>query len=85
MLLMTLISGCSQDAIHELDLADSFTLYSIDGSDHPPAEEIEASEYIAGYPVLGKVEISNPESRKALIAALRKGIADSEGVTNKCF
>lgn len=84
-LLAALVVGCGQDSIRDLNSPDSLTLYSIDGNDYRPGEEPKTNESFHGYPVLGKVEVKDPENREAIIAALRKGIADSDGTMAKCF
>ena len=84
-LLVALVVGCGQDSIRDFNSPDSLTLYSIDGNDYGAGEGPNTDEFFHGYPVIGKVEVQNLENRNATMAALRKGIADSDGTMAKCF
>ena len=67
-----------------LDSADSLTVYSIDGNDYEPGKEPKSEEKFYDYPVLGKVEVTEPSKRQELIDALKAGITDhNKGI--KCF
>src|SRR2546425_5725912 len=60
----------------DLDAPDQLILYSIDGRDFdPPESRPMADETFHGYPVLGKVEIIDPDKRKELMTAVKEGIA----------
>lgn len=63
---------------------DQLTLYSIDGSDYPKESEPKTSEKIGRFPVLGKVEVSDPIVREQILSELRQGIVES-GTAAKCF
>jgi hypothetical protein len=57
--------------------------------DHPddpytPPAGASATERFHGYPVLGKVEVMDPEERKRLVAALKVGLSSKQGMA-KCF
>jgi hypothetical protein len=63
---------------------DQLTLYSIDGSDYSNGTEPKTSEKIGRFPVLGKVEITDPIVRKQIMSELRKGVIES-GSAALCF
>jgi hypothetical protein len=79
-----LLPGC-QDA----DLAipiDSMTIYSLDGTyEEGHSKKKPSGEMFHKYPVLGKVDIAAPKDRTAILAAVKKGIAKSDGTEAKCF
>jgi hypothetical protein len=77
--------GCRRDAHPDLDISEQLILYSIDGRDFEPGQEPKADEKFHGYPVLGKVEITDLGKRKEIIAALQEGLARSDGTIAKCF
>jgi hypothetical protein len=64
-----------------LDKADQVELYSLDPSRQ---KEIPAGADFHGWKVLGKTTVKD-DARKALIAALKKGIKDSDGTVAACF
>src|SRR5438477_13107404 len=64
---------------------ERFVLYSIDGTDYAPGKAPKADETIAGYPVMGKVEIKDAAKRQEIVTALKDGIAQSDGNVAKCF
>ena len=66
-------------------MPQQLTLYSIDGHDFAPGEEPHADETFHGYPVLGKAEITDMAERKAIMAALKQGITQSDGSVDVCF
>jgi hypothetical protein len=78
-------AGCGGGSVASLDVPDKLTLYSIDGRDFEPGKEPKVEEKFHGYPVLGKVEVKDPERRKEIIAALKDGMARSDGRMAKCF
>jgi hypothetical protein len=68
----------------DLDRAERVTLFSVDWhgyDDRAPATD----DALYGCHILGKVEITDPEQRRELIAALREGIATPDVVQAKCF
>jgi hypothetical protein len=78
------IAGCGRDNLSLLESADSITLYSIDGNDYEPGKEPKSEEKFYDYPVLGKVDVTEPSKRQELIDALKVGITEhSKGI--KCF
>lgn len=64
--------------------ADRVTLFSVDGGDQKEREP-PAGETLYGYPVLGKVEITDPDRRRALADALRDGLERTDVEQAKCF
>jgi hypothetical protein len=68
-----------------LDAPEQLTLYSIDGRDVEPGKQPKAEEEFHGYPVLGKIEVTDAGKRKEIIDALKQGLAASDGKTAQCF
>lgn len=84
-LLYLLVAGCGRDSATGLDAPEQLTLYSIDGRDFEPGQRPKATEAFKGYPVLGKVEVTDPDKRKEITESLKKGLAKSDGKMAKCF
>lgn len=85
-LLVAIFVGCGRDSLSGINAPESLILYSIDGRDFPPGKEPITEEKFHRYPVLGKVEIKDPDKRKAIITALKKGISESgDGAMADCF
>lgn len=78
-----LLLGC-EDADSRIPI-DSMTVYSLDGMYEPKKDEKPTGEMFHGYPVLGKTGIAAPKDRSAILAAIKKGIAKSNGDEYKCF
>lgn len=82
--------GCctKMNPVANLEQATSITLYSIDGN-HYPQDEIARrpanAEIFHGYPVLGKIELTDAADRKTLLSELRRGIEANEGTVAGCF
>jgi hypothetical protein len=68
---------------------DELILFSVDGTkDHMPPEERgipEGQETLYGYPVLGRVSITDPEKRREVLAAVREDIRAGSEKQNRCF
>jgi hypothetical protein len=66
---------------------ESMTLYSLDGDESmpPPPAKPRNGEKFHGFGVLAKTEVSSPADRLAILAAVKKGIAQSDGAEAKCF
>jgi hypothetical protein len=77
--------GCGSEPISRIDASEQLILYSIDGGDYEPGQAPKTDEIFHGYPVLGKVDITDTAKRKEVVAALRKGLANSDGKTSRCF
>jgi hypothetical protein len=76
-LVLAILRGCRGNSI------DSMTLYSLDGTFD--LEKKPEGEVFHGYPVLGKTQLESAEDRRIILAAAKKGIAEREGDTLKCF
>jgi hypothetical protein len=88
LVLAGLLAGCSRHPLDSLASSQQFTLYSIDGRDFKEMEKGEppkTDEQFHGYPVLGKVDITDAGQRRELTAALRDGMNRSDGTMMKCF
>jgi hypothetical protein len=57
---------------------DSMTIYSLDGEFTPGMDKPWPGETFKQYPVLGKTDVASPEGRRAILAALKKGIAEAK-------
>jgi hypothetical protein len=79
------LGGCSRDPYPGLENPEELTLYSIDGRDFQPGQEPKVDEKFHGYPVLGKLKITDAGKRKEIAAALQDAMAKSDGTMNKCF
>ncbi len=64
-----------------LEKAGQFELLSIG---HYSSKKNSAEEF-KGWPVIGKTTIEDPDTRKRLIAAMAKGVAENNGDVMKCF
>lgn len=74
----------------ELQSAEEFILYSIDGRDEYQKKKHESplpksTETFHNYPVLGKVKIDQPEERRKLIAAFGDALYWRPSIGAKCF
>jgi hypothetical protein len=77
------LGGCRRAA---LDVPiESMTLYSLDGNFTPGYDKPYKGEAFHDYPVLGKTDIASPADRRAILAAVLKGIEESTGGEAKCF
>lgn len=63
------------------DKAERLELISLQ-PEGPPAKGAPA---LHGWAVLGKTVVKDAEVRKAMVAALKKGLAESDGSTKDCF
>ena len=79
------LAGCGRDPVAGLEAPEQLTLYSIDGLDFGPRQEPKTDEKFHGYPVLGKIEITDAAKRREIAAALKDGLARSDGKMAKCF
>src|SRR5260370_6536987 len=51
----------------------------------PQLDVADKRERFHDYPVLGSLRITNPKQRSELLAALYKGVMDSDGSVASCF
>jgi hypothetical protein len=70
------------DAIAAIENAETFTLYSLDPKKPGPDD---ARERFYDWPVLGRADVADPAVRKQLVAALWKGVEESDGTIANCF
>jgi hypothetical protein len=87
---LALLPGCVRadnkipDKVKEaLDKAESFDLYSLDPT-RLKLDEVPKDAF-HGRKVLGKTTVKDAETRKKLLAALEKGIAENKGEVAGCF
>jgi hypothetical protein len=85
-----LLPGCrGEPANHLPSDPDQLILYSIDGPsywkhDFELTPEQAKGEILHGHPVLGKVEITDPEQRRLVIAMIKDAIRNA-GPVKTCF
>src|SRR5687768_16467731 len=95
-LVLLIVVGCKADRSGEsaavqlpkirLSDPEQLTLFSIDGRASYRREDTPvAVDEFHGYPVLGKIEITDPEKRRELIAALKDAVARRPEYGAKCF
>jgi hypothetical protein len=85
MCLATALTGCGSKPTSEFGAPEQLTLYSIDGRDSEPGQKPQTEETFHHYPVLGKVELTDAEQRRELLAALQSGIDSGDRDPRKCF
>src|SRR5437868_919741 len=96
LLAIGLLVGCSQsspvhnprrlsDASHQiLDTSEQLILFSLEPAPRSPSSA-DAREKSHEYPILGRAEIKEAKTKAELLAALYKGIEDSDGAVAACF
>jgi hypothetical protein len=77
------VAGC-QDADARIPI-DSMTLYSLDAEHELGLDEKPTGETFHNYPVLGKTDVADPKDHTAILVAIKKGIAQSDGKLINCF
>lgn len=78
-------TGCAEKPVAVFNVPEQLTLYSIDGREIEARYQPMDGETFQGYPVLGKVEVTDAAERKELMASLEDGIAKSEEDVLDCF
>jgi hypothetical protein len=84
-----LLPGCGSDGVILLhDDPEQLILYSIDGpaewkQDGELTPEQKKGEVLHGYPVLGKVEITEPKQRRELLSAMKRAVGNDNPAN--CF
>ena len=68
------------EAAKLIEQADSFDLYSLN-----PESEGEDKNGFHGYTVLGKTTLKDKATREKVLAAIKKGVGDSDGKAARCF
>jgi hypothetical protein len=85
-LLVVALTGCGSNSTAILAAPEQLTLYSINGERPPELEEPPKDvETFHSYPVLGKVEVTDPARRQEIIRALREGLAPKDTPMARCF
>jgi hypothetical protein len=85
-LVTSTLSSCGGNAIEDMRSVETFTLYSVLGEPAPPETALpNTGEWVHGFPVLGKVDISNAEAKKSIVDALHQGIPKTNSPQPKCF
>ncbi|HKB04371.1 MAG TPA: hypothetical protein VKD90_19260 [Gemmataceae bacterium] len=64
-----------------LEKADQFELLSL----NPREPDAKPKDGFHGWEVLGKTTVKDADTRKNLVAALQKGVAESDGTVARCF
>jgi hypothetical protein len=80
--------GCSNSSrypLADLQAPDKIILFSIDGRDGLHRGQKKDVETFSGFPVLGKIEITDAKQREVLIATLKDAIARKPPEVVKCF
>jgi hypothetical protein len=75
--------GCNRRSFD--GAVDSMTLYSLDGDYDPIHGKPWKGEMFHEHPVLGKTDIASAADRRAILAAVKQGIAQSNGTIAECF
>lgn len=87
---LPLLVGCRGNPAEQLpDNPDELTLFSIDGpaawkQDMQLTPEQQRGEVLFGYPVLGKVEVTDPGERRAVVTAIKEASRADVGMGG-CF
>ena len=69
-----------------LPVPDQLTLYSLNAEDVPPKPEVpETATEFYGYPILGKVNVTEPADREMLMAAFSSGLGKNDDKVAGCF
>jgi hypothetical protein len=84
-ILIVINAGCARSPLTPDLNADSFIFYSIDGRDVLPPKSMNASEKFRGFPVLGKVDIKDMNTRKELNTAFKAGCSEDDRRVAGCF
>jgi hypothetical protein len=88
---LVLLTGCGGDPVSHLpDDPDQLIVFSIDGPSYEKNEgaltpEQQKGEVVHGYPVLGKVEVTDRDLRREMIAAVKKSIRSPNDSGRNCF
>jgi hypothetical protein len=68
-----------------LEKAEHFELFSLNPTDPLSENKKEPKETFHGWEVLGKTTVKDAETRKKLVDAFEKGVADNKGPHANCF
>lgn len=78
------IVWASRSRVPDLDRPERVTVISIDGRDRE-TNDPPTGETLYGYPVLGRVEVNDPDQIRKLIAGLREGLNAPDVPLAKCY
>jgi hypothetical protein len=85
------VAGCGGEPVNRLaDEPDQLVLYSIDGpswfkNEGELTPDQAKGEVLHGYPVLGKIEVTDPGRRREVIAAVKEAVRTNSEPEHKCF
>ena len=77
-------SGCGEDAVPKADPPDELTIWSIDGTTYESGQGPKGDEYFRGWPVLGKLEVTDVGERAEVFGAFEAGLEDADSFP-ECF
>jgi hypothetical protein len=86
----TLMAGCADKSADgkipewaraALEKADQFELLSLD----PDRRQEKPKDDFHGWKVLGRTQVKDADTRKKLVAALKKGVGANDGAVANCF
>ena len=77
------LAGCQEESLEAP--IDSMTLYSLEAKMMPGRSKRPKGETFHDVAVLGKTDVASEADRHAILKAIKKGIAQSDGKENKCF
>jgi hypothetical protein len=86
-LLLVAPAGAARDnqipaaALGALQKAERFELWSL----NPERPRVKPKDAFHGWRVLGKTQVKDASTRRKLIAALQKGVAENDGRVANCF
>jgi hypothetical protein len=66
-------------------MIDSMTLYALSGGYVADADQKSSELTFCQYSVVGCAPIESPEERTLILRAVEQGIAESDGMTMRCF
>lgn len=88
---LSLTAGCGGEPVNSLaDEPDQLVLYSLDGptwfkNEGELTPDQAKGEVLHGFPVLGKVEVTDPGRRREVIAAVKEAVRTNSEPEAKCF
>src|SRR5262245_52600914 len=68
----------------DLDCGEGAREWERAGPEYVPPGGMRVTEYFLGYPVLGKVEVTDPQERRRVVATLKASLGSQEKMS-KCF
>ena len=83
-LFMLALAGCGANVASLPTDPDALTLISIDGTVEKDPTQIGPSPGVYGYPILGSVEITDPELRRRVMSEIKEAVQKG-GTQAKCF